>query len=181
MRAAVDDLMQGFRFHVTGVSNTPDKKDLLQPGFIRGAAGGEPFEGGAQAGFQSVTLPELSVEPVEYREGTFTWTQKYPGPPTVSDCTLMRGIAKKDTAFFDWVEGAVNGKEYRMDITIWHYQRAEMGSAKKSDTSSEMRRVECKNCVPTRAKPAADFDSMSGEVSMAEVDFALESFTLLTK
>jgi phage tail-like protein len=179
MRAAVDDLMQGFRFHVRGKNR--DDKDLLQPGFIRGAAGGEPFEGGAEAGFQSVTLPELSLEPVEYREGTFTWTQKYPGPPTVSDCTLMRGIAKKDTAFFDWVYGAVTGVEYRMDVTIWHYQRAEMGSAARSETSTDMRRVLCHNCVPTRAKPAADFDSMSGEVSMAEVDFALESFELLTK
>lgn len=179
MRAAVDDLMQGFRFHVT--AKTAAGTDPLQPGFIRGADGGEPFEGGGQAGFQSVTIPELSVEPVEYREGTFTWTQKYSGPPTVSDCTLMRGIAKKDRSFFDWVYNSITGVEYRADITIWHYQRAEMGIAAKSETPGTVRSIICKNCVPTRVKPAGDFDSMSGEVSLSEVDFAMESFELLPK
>jgi hypothetical protein len=29
-------------------------------------------------------------------------------------------------------------------------------------------------------KPGADFDSMSGEVSLGEVDFAMESFELKT-
>lgn len=172
MRAAVDDLMQGFRFHVKA-ANTAGV-DLLQPVPSRP---GE-FEGGGQAGFQSVTLPELTVEATEYREGTFTWTQKYPGPPTVSDCTLMRGVAKGDTAFFDWVMTSVNGGEYRSDVTIWHYQRTEMSSAAQSAVSNDMRRVECHNCIPTRVKPAADFDSMSGEVSLAEVDFSLESFEL---
>lgn len=174
MRAAVDDLMQGFRFHVKAV--TAAGVDPLQP---IPARSGE-FEGGGQAGFQSVTLPELTLEATEYREGTFTWTQKYPGPPTVSDCTLMRGVANKDTAFFDWVMGTVNGAEYRSDVTIYHYQRTEMGDAAMSTVSTDMRRVECHNCIPTRVKPAADFDSMSGEVSLAEVDFAMESFTLKT-
>jgi phage tail-like protein len=172
MRAAVDDLMQGFRFHVTAANAAGI--DLLQPVPSRP---GE-FEGGGQAGFQSVTLPEITLEATEYREGTFTWTQKYPGPPTVSDCTLMRGVAKKDTAFYDWVLGTVNGAEYRSDVTIWHYQRTEMGRASKSATGTDMRRVLCHNCIPTRVKPAADFDSMSGEVSLAEVDFAMESFEL---
>ena len=176
MRAAVDDLMQGFRFHVTAL-NALGVDPLQTP--ERGSHG-EPFEGGGQAGFQSVTLPELSLESTEYREGTFTWTQKYPGPPTVADCTLMRGVSKTDTAFFDWVMGTVNGAEYRSDVTIWHYQRAEMGQAAMSQTGTDMRRVMCHNCIPTRVKPAADFDSMSGEVSLAEVDFALESFELLS-
>jgi len=174
MRAAVDDLMQGFRFHVTAVNW--DQIDLLQPVPSRP---GE-FEGGGQAGFQSVTLPELSIEATEYREGTFMWTQKYPGPPTVSDCTLMRGVAMTDTAFFDWVMTSVNGAQYRSDVTIWHYQRTQMGSGPAPLQSTDVRKVFCRNCIPTRVKPAADFDSMSGEVSLAEVDFAMESFELLT-
>jgi phage tail-like protein len=126
-----------------------------------------------------VTLPEITLEATEYREGTFTWTQKYPGPPTVSDCTLMRGVAKSDTAFYDWVMSCATGGEYRSDVTIWHYQRTEMGGSGAAPLqSTDVRRVECKHCIPMRVKPAADFDSMSGEVSLAEVDFAMESFTL---
>jgi len=168
MRAAVNDLMQGFRFHV--IATNSDSENPLE--FNRK---GE-FEGGGVAGFQSVTMPELTVEAQEYREGTMKWTQKYPGPPTVSDCTLMRGVAKRDTTFYDWVMDSVEGNEYRCDVTIYHYHRTEMGAANQSETSDDFRRVECKNCVPTRAKPAGDLDSMSGEVSMAEVDFAMESF-----
>jgi len=169
-RAAVDDLMQSFRFHV--VATTADATNPLE--FSRP---GE-FEGGGQAGFQSVTIPEVSVEATEYREGTFVWTQKYPGPPTVSDVTLMRGVAKADTTFYDWVRDSIDGDEYRCDVTIYHYQRTEMGAASQSETGDTFRRIECKNCFGMRAKPAGDFDSMSGEVSLAEVDFALESFIL---
>jgi len=172
-RAAVDDLMQGFRFHVVATKqDTTNPLEFNRPG---------EFDGAGQAGFQSVTIPELSVEATEYREGTFQWTQKYPGPPTVSDCTLMRGVAKADTTFYDWVRDSVDGEEYRCDVTIYHYQRTEMGSATQAEASDTFRRIECKNCFGIRAKPAGDFDSMSGEVSLAEVDFAVESFDVFPK
>lgn len=172
-RAAADDLMQGFRFHVTATTDVGGEPIKFQRP--------EGYEGGGEAGFQSVTIPELTVEPVEYREGTFTWTQKYPGPPTVSDCTLMRGVTKTDTQFYDWVRGSVDGAEYRANVNIYHYQRAEMGKAAQSDVGGDVRSIECTNCIPTRAKPAGDFDSMSGEVSMAEVDFAMEGFEVFTE
>jgi phage tail-like protein len=171
MRAAVDDLMQGFRFHVTAADeNNANPLEFNRQG---------EFEGGGQAGFQSVTLPEVSVEAVEYREGTFEWTQKYPGPPTVSECTLMRGLSKEDNTFHHWVMASIEGDAYRADVTIWHYQRTEMGYANQSETGDNFRRVECHNAFAMRAKPGADFDSMSGEVSLAEVDFAMESFEVL--
>ncbi len=168
MRAAAEDLMQGFRFHVT--AQNKDGDDPLEFTEL-----GDTF-GQAQAGFQSVTIPEVTTEAVEYREGTSKWTQKYPGPPTVSDCTLMRGVAMEDTTFFTWVMSAVDGKEYRSDVTIWHYQRAEMDQAAVAGVSN--RRYLCGNAFATRAKPSGDFDSTSGEVSLAEVDFAMESLEI---
>lgn len=169
MRAAVNDLMQGFRYHVT--SNNADGSDILQPVIRRDGMGPE-------AGFQSITLPDISVEAVEYREGTFSWTQKYPGPPTVSDMTLMRGIAKRDTAFFDAVMASINGDEYRMDVTVYHYQRTEMGKAQQAQTDGELRKIVCLNAFAMRAKPAGDLDSMAGDVSLSEVDIAMESFKM---
>lgn len=171
-RAAVDDLMQGFRFHV--VAQTAAGENPLE--YTRS---GE-YQGGGQAGFTSATIPELSVEVAEYREGTFQWTQKYAGVPTVSDVSLMRGVAKKDTAFLDWVRSSVDGEEYRCDVTIYHYQRTEMGQATQSDFDDTLRRMECKNCVPIRGKASGDFDSTASEVSVSEVDFALESFEIKT-
>jgi len=173
-RAAVNDAMQGFRFHAVATR--------------AGDIGGNPlnisrddFAGGNEAGFQSITIPELNVEAVEYREGTFKWTQKYPGPPTVGNCTLIRGVIKKDTKFFDWVKDSVDGQEYRCDVVIYHYQRTEMDSANIGEAGTDFRRLECRNCIPTRAKPMGDFDSTSGEVSMAEVDFEMESFVVKHK
>lgn len=169
MRAAADDLMQGFRFHVTAI-----RKENGDPLAFNRGTGFE--EGGGQAGFQNCTIPEVSLEPVEYREGISKWTQKYVGPPTVADCTLARGVSKRDTAFFDWIMAALNGDEYRADITIWHFHRTEMGKASdpKNIDDSTMRGYVCSNCVPTRVKPAMDFDSMAGEVSLTEIDFAIE-------
>ncbi len=169
-RAAVNDLMQNFRFHV--VASDTDGKNPLEY-----SRTGE-YEGGGQAGFTSATIPELSVEITEYREGTFQWTQKYAGVPTVSDVTLIQGVAKTNTTFYDWVRSSVDGAEYRCDVTIYHYQRTEMSKATQSETDDTLRRMECHNCVPTRAKPGGDLDSTSSEVSMAEVDFAMESFEI---
>lgn len=177
MRSAADDLLQSFRFHVFG--DDGDGVDPLQPSAGRGAA----FEGGGQAGFQSVTIPEVTLEAVEYREGIFTWTQKYVGPPTVSDVSMMRGVSRVDTAFFDWVINAMNGQRYRIDMQIYHFQRDEYEQVVNDPTKLQgtARYVQCNNCVPTRVKPAADFDSASGEVSLAEVDIAVEKVSLEPK
>lgn len=174
MRAASTDLMQGFRYHVVARQDGTDVDPLqgVEDGDIaRGA-------GGAQAGFQSVTIPELSVEVAEYREGTFKWTQKYPGVPTISDITLMRGISKRDTSFYKMVKASIDGEEYRADVSIYHYQRAEMDLATSAEVGDDTREISCGYCFASRAKPAGDFDSNSGEVSLAEVDIAIEKFEI---
>ena len=153
-------LLHAFRFHVRTVSE-------------QGQFSGDDGE----AGFQSVTLPEISTEAVEYREGTYTYTRKYPGVPTVSDVTLMRGVTKKDTSFFDWIMASVKGGEYRTDMTIYHWHRDGKTHGVLADLNSA-RKYNCYECLPTRVKPAADLDATSSEVSMAEIDVALEYFEI---
>jgi len=172
MRAANTDFMQNFRYHV--VANNGDG-DPLQPAIQSDREG---HETNGQAGFQSVTIPELSVEASEYREGISRWTEKYPGVPTVSDLTLMRGVTKRDTAFFDMVMASILGDEYRADVTIYHYQRSEMDLATSATVGDTIRRIECGECFATRAKPNGDLDSTAGDVSLAEVDIAVEKFDI---
>ena len=173
MRAASTDLMQSFRYHV--FADDGSGVDPLQPAYDDDRTG---FETKGVAGFQSITIPELSVEAAEYREGNMVWTQKYPGPPTVSDLTMMRGISRRDTAFHDMVLASVNGEQYRADLTIVHYQRTQMMDAVEAQFGKDHRRIECGECFATRAKPAGDFDSMTGDVSLAEVDVAVEKFEI---
>lgn len=177
MRAAKSDMMQGFRYHVTAISN---------------AGGGDPFQAvpdedrdgydtKGQAGFQQATIPEVSVDSSEYREGIMKWTQKYPGVPTVGDVTLSRGITKRDTVFFDMVMASIEGREYRCDVTIWHYQREEMGLAQNAETPDSVRRTICYNAFGTMAKPSGDLEAMAGDVSLSEMTLAVESIEVKYK
>lgn len=161
-RPEVSDVLQSFRFHVVSENNNIEYSDNQR----------------GQAGFQSVTLPELSVEPVEYREGHHTYTQKYPGVPTVTDVTMIRGVTKRDTAFYRWVKAAAEGGEYRTNLTVYHFPRDAKRSPDKVADLSKARLYNLYECVPTRVKFAGDLDATSGEVSMAEVDVAVEYFDL---
>jgi phage tail-like protein len=168
------DYMQGFRYHAVAIPQT-GTVDPLQP-----IVNADSAVHGLQAGFQSITVPELSVEASEYREGIFTWTEKYPGVPTVSDITLMRGVVLNDTAFYDMCMKSVKGLQYRYEVQIWQYVRGEMTDEKANKGAPSMRKIICNNCFATRAKPSGDLDSTAGDVSMAEVDICMESFEITT-
>ena len=163
-RAESSDPLHGFRFHVT----TTDVPEFLQ-------SAAEEFQVGAEAGFQSVSLPERSVEVVEYREGTMTHTRKFPGVETFTNCTLMRGVTKTDTAFFDWVAAAVEGGTYRSDMTIYHWHRDGKTASQLADVDAARKYV-CHESFPSRVKIAGDLDATSSEVSMQEVDVEVEWF-----
>jgi phage tail-like protein len=153
-RTAQTDYLQNHRFHVT---SSPDYTKF------------EP-DGLGEAGFSSVTFPELSMDAVEYREGIFTWTKKQVGIPTWSDVDLMRGVTKRDTKFFEWaMKAAVGGGEYRTDLVIYTYGRDEAVVDGMAD-----RKVKCYNCIPIRCKLGGDLDASTGDVSLQEVSIAIE-------
>jgi phage tail-like protein len=170
-RAGTTDYLQGFRFHVTKIDGQGG------PEFVN-----TPINGG-QAGFQSVTLPEISADVVEYREGIFKYTKKFQGLPTVSSMTLMRGIALGDTAFFDWIMGGLNGTEYRCDLQVQQFARDSGTTTTQTEVSPDsitrFRTLKAYECVPTRVKAMADLDATSADVSMAEVDIELEYFEII--
>jgi len=161
-RPESSDMMQSFRFHVIAENGQITYSDSQR----------------GEAGFQSVTLPELSTEAVEYREGHFTYTRKYPGVPTVSDITMMRGITRRDTAFFSWVKTAAEGGEYRTNLTVYHFPRDAKRSPDKIADLSKARKYNLFECMPSRVKFAGDLDATSSEVSMAEVDVACDFFDI---
>jgi len=164
-RAESSDFLQNFRFHVRVVDGAVD---FLK--FDPGAVGVS-----AEAGFQSVTLPEETFEMAEYREGIYKYTKKFPGPPTFTDVSLMRGIVADDSSFYRWAASQRAGGPYRVDISIEHHHRDDqpVGTG-ETIAQTSARTYLCHECAIVRAKPGADLDATSGEVSMAECDFALE-------
>jgi len=179
-RSMQTDYINGMRFHVVA-TGFAGRRYLSPPG--------RP-----EAGFSACTTPEVSGEAVEYREGTFVYTQKYPGIPSMGgDLTMSRGVARRDTTLFDWMRiviegGAAEGGEYRADLLIKQFHRREVlvgdPSSSVNFNTIDVNSIPAKTynifqAFPTRCKPAADFDATSGDVSVAELDVAFESFTIL--
>jgi phage tail-like protein len=181
-RANTADFLQNFRFHVSVVTGNG-----INPLGYADSDAETGLHVAGQAGFQSVSVPDITVEATEYREGTFKYTKKFPGPPTISDVSMMRGVTKNDTAFYNWALNTISGQTYRCDIEIKQFSRANYPQATGSlpnaaaaeysaTPGTSARSYVCHECVVTRAKPAGDLDATSGEVAMAECDFALEWF-----
>tara|TARA_Y100000310_G_scaffold328163_1_gene395804 strand:- start:12153 stop:12719 length:567 start_codon:yes stop_codon:yes gene_type:complete len=178
-RQQANDHLQSFRFHA-GIIGVPEESALTNEQWEQQRL--SPTRGTAQAGFQSISSPELSVDPVEYREGIDTYTKKYPGPPTVTDCSLQQGVVLGDSAFMEWVLAAVDGREYRADIAVWFYHRSvQLGEGASPVAPTEEGQgmvLSMFNAFPTRVKPLGDLDSTSGEVSLSELDLVLEHFSV---
>lgn len=179
-RAQSTDYLHSFRFHVRSDNALPgigNGIDLFQPDGVAGRGGvGQP-----EAGFQAVTTPEYTVESVEYREGLRTYAEKYPGIPTTNDLTFTRGVARNDSAFFNWVTAAIEGREYRADLSVFHATRTgrSVPFATATDFHNTNSRVYgLKNAFPMRVKVAGDMDSGTSDVSLAEVDVAFEQFSV---
>lgn len=176
-RAQATDPLHNFRFHVRATAVDGIGSDPLQPG-------GEPSPGvgdSAEAGFQSVSTPEYTVESAEYREGLKTYTEKYPGIPTTNDITMARGVARGDTAFLTWVLAAIEGRSYRADLTIYHALRTGRTNPFNPDTNftaANSKRYTLLQAWPMRVKIAGDLDGSASDVSLAEVDVAYEQFNV---
>lgn len=144
--------------------------------------------GRADAGFSNATTPEATVEAVEYREGTYLYTRKYPGNPTMNDLTLSRGVARQDSTFWSWLRIIIEGTgEYRQDIDINHYHRdtslvrtvpasGAEANLTQLNIDSPARVYHVREAFPIRHKVAADLDATASEISIMELDLSFEHF-----
>lgn len=164
-RTAKSDPLQGFRFHVKATDH---------PEFLEYADADV-----GEAGFQAVTTPEHTSETAEYREGHYTYTRKFPGVPTMNTLTLSRGVYMLDTAFHDWIKQATEGGDYRTDLIIYHWHRSGKVPFKPGELAKGRQYI-IHEALPARVKPAADMDSTTGEVSLAEVDVDFEYYDMVT-
>lgn len=178
-RAQATDPLHNFRFHArAGSVDGLAAIDAMQPGGVPSPGVGDT----AEAGFTAVTAPEYTVEAAEYREGIKTYTEKYPGIPTVNEATYSRGVSRNDTSFLAWVLAAIEGREYRTDITVFHATRA--GRTTPHDPATNFPNAETKRYIqfeafPVRVKVAGDLDASTSDVGIAEMDVAFEHFGII--
>jgi hypothetical protein len=117
-RGINSDFLQGYNFWAEAIG--ADGADFLAETDAPGASG-------AHAGFNNITIPEISADAVEYREGHRTWTSKQPGIPTVGTVSMQRGATLSTTAFYTWGMSVVEGREFRSDLTIYEFPRSAQG------------------------------------------------------
>jgi len=68
------------------------------------------IDGIVQAGFSEVTIPDISTDPIEYREGNEdTTVQKIPGLTKYGNMTLKWGITDS-MELFEWRKQVIQGK-----------------------------------------------------------------------
>ncbi len=80
------------------------------------------IEGIPVVSFAECTLPSVSIDVLEYREGfeSANNTHDVPGLVKFGDLTLKRGLANSAsvTAIWDWFNSFIQGKGVRHDITV---------------------------------------------------------------
>jgi len=189
-RAQATDYLHNMRFMVETSAATGSPGDITSQ-----VVGGNAPE----AGFSTCTTPEATIESVEYKEGQFLYTRKYPGNVTFADVTLGRGVALVDGGFWIWIATVINGtSEYRMDVTIKHYHRTNVTPTTANpvlpgiqnpptdlllDSGSQAkppaRQYRLYNAFPGRHKFASDLDATDSAVSIMELDLSYEYAALL--
>ena len=176
-RSVATDFLHSMRFQVV---TTDGARPSLTPA-------GRP-----DAGFTQVTTPEATAEAVEYKEGTMIYVRKYPGSPTIADISMMRGVARRDSSFWDWMRVVLEGSgEYRQDLDIKHFHREDAltrddgggaagAGANLTQINSEnpARIYHVREGFITRHKSAGDLDATASEISIMEMDVAYEHFEI---
>lgn len=136
---------------------------------------------GSAASFNSVTMPEISVEMVEYKEGTELYRRKFPGETTFAPITMTRGVIKNNSALLEWILAASQNKAYRTDIQIKVFHRDDVSGLVDYKLKTAERTITLKEALPTRVKLGGDLDAMASEIMIEEIDVEYESFSVKDK
>jgi len=133
---------------------------------------------GNQGGFTTLSLPEVTVEETEYKEGIYLYKRKYPGNPSFANISCADGVAKGNTDFYKWIRTCYLGAEYRVDLQIRHFHRTEAGAANNYIGIQPKRVINVFEAFASRVKPGADFDSNGTDISLEEMDITYEHYEL---
>ncbi len=156
-RLNISDFLQNFRFFAVEQEPPADRADR----FLAVAAA-----------FASITTPEVTTDIVEYRDGMSVLTKKQPTWPNFTPISLMRGVVRGDSEFFNWMDSAMGGVPYRADLEIQHFHRVGWF------VNQPARKYILLEAMPERVKVATDLDALSGDISLSELDLSFEGFDL---
>lgn len=120
-----------------------------------------------EAGFNEVSSPDITADPVEYREGNMAGKTpgKQPGILKYSNVTLKRGTTESHV-FVDWMKEIQNGKATRKTVVI----------TLMDDEMQEVASWQLEKAWPTKYT-APDFNATSNEVAIETLELVTEGIT----
>ncbi|MBX5483938.1 MAG: phage tail protein [Myxococcaceae bacterium] len=119
------------------------------------------------AAFANATLPDESIEAIDYREGTDPFTRKLSGQSKVGTLSLKRGISQS------------------MDLYDWFKQVSQVGAGSPGgrknvsvilvdDSGADAARWDISGAFPTKYQPG-DLDAKGNDVLIETVELAVET------
>ena len=147
---------------------------------------GAPF-----LGFQTLTVPEYTAEVETLKQLNSMFKIPVYSGGEVGSITLTRGVRGWDGSMWNWMHNALSGYETtRRDLLIIHYSNINMADSPGLEFMMDPTGISgfipsdiwasgsflpgkvyvLLGAIPTRYKPASDFDATSGQVSISELD-----------
>ncbi len=120
-----------------------------------------------EAGFSEVSAPDISSDPVEYREGNMAGMTpgKQPGILKYSNVTLKRGTTESQM-FVNWMKTVQEGKVERKTVVI----------TLMDDTMADVASWQLEKAWPTKYT-APDVNATSNEVAIESLELVCEGVT----
>jgi len=120
-----------------------------------------------EAGFSEVSAPDISSDPVEYREGNMAGMTpgKQPGILKYSNVTLKRGTTDSQV-FVNWMKTVQEGKVERKTVVI----------TLMDDTMADVASWQLEKAWPTKYT-APDVNATSNEVAIESLELVCEGIS----
>ena len=123
--------------------------------------------GESEMAFNSVSGLELSVETIEYKDGT-GGVFRMPGQRAALNISLKRGIVMGQSQLYDWFHSIRHNQVDKKDISI----------SLTNETGSELLVTwNVANAFPTKLT-APSFDATSNDVAIEELSLMADSMTI---
>ncbi len=125
------------------------------------------IDGKTVGGFSEVSAPDITADPIEYREGNFSVNTvgKQPGLVKYGNITLKWGMTSS-TELYSWMKEVEGGTINRKTVVI----------SLLDDTHAEIAKWTVISAWPTKYT-APDFNATSNEVAVETLELAHEGVT----
>lgn len=123
-------------------------------------------------GFQSMSVPELSMEMKTIKEGNNPYVHQVPtGYQTGGNVTLTMAVFPLNIDMWTWWKQVVAGMfAPRRHLMLVHT---------RPDKGLPARMILCQNCIPTMWRPSTDLNASETSVCMESITFYTENVEII--